>query len=278
VEVAPRSLPVPPKFASSGQCWIRSQGAGIYFSWKDIGAFLVQDGSSIFYDPLPGVPAGLLRLPILGILLGTLLHQRGLFTLHASAASIGGRTVAFLGEKGAGKSTTVGALQANGYPPVTDDILALSVNRNGSIQARPSLGHLKLWPESARSLGYDVDSLPSINGGTTKRWISPKDSVEASTIPLHCLYILEKGPRFDISPVRGGAAFKAVLSQTYVSRFLGSKASTRSYFEHCHAVVQRVPLFRLQRPDDLSLIERLVSYVEDHCIEQGCVADTGQVR
>jgi len=246
---------------------MRRQDAGTYFAWKEIGAFLVRGGCKIFYDPVPGVQHELLRLPLLGILLGTLLHQRGVFTLHASAVSIDGRAVAFLGEKGAGKSTTVGALHSRGHPLVTDDILALDVNRNGSTTARPSFAHLKLWPESAVSLGYEVRSLPSLNDKTDKRWIPPEGVIEASRIPLHRLYMLEEGPQFAISRVSGGSAFKAVLSQTYASRFLGSRASTRPYFEHCHAVAQRVPVFRLQRPNNLSLIGRLASHVEDHCAE-----------
>ncbi|NBC85561.1 MAG: hypothetical protein GVY25_05150, partial [Bacteroidetes bacterium] len=57
---------------------------------------------SIQYALVPDVAEGTLRAPLLGVVLGTLLHQRGLHTLHASAVVVDGGAVAFVGEKGAG--------------------------------------------------------------------------------------------------------------------------------------------------------------------------------
>ncbi|OYW53228.1 MAG: hypothetical protein B7Z30_14895 [Rhizobiales bacterium 12-68-15] len=47
---------------------------------------------------------------VIGVGMGLLLHRRGLLCLHGAALHIHGRTIALLGESGAGKSTTSAAL------------------------------------------------------------------------------------------------------------------------------------------------------------------------
>jgi hypothetical protein len=56
---------------------------------------------------------------------------RGLFVLHASAASLNGTIVAFCGESGAGKTTTVRAVGGAGAKVVSEDKLV--IRRRGSI-------------------------------------------------------------------------------------------------------------------------------------------------
>jgi ABC-type glutathione transport system ATPase component len=75
-----------------------------------VGAFLVRGGREIMIDAVPGVDARTLRLSLLGPALALVLHQRGRFVLHASTVAVAGSAIAFLGEKGWGKSTIAAAL------------------------------------------------------------------------------------------------------------------------------------------------------------------------
>ena len=115
--------PPPPELPDEGGGVLLTP-EGVYFYWRDFGAFLVREGREILIDLLPGVGMQAVRLPLLGCVLGVLLHQRGLFTLHASAVSVGGAAVAFIGAKHAGKSTMAAALHARGHAMLADDVLA----------------------------------------------------------------------------------------------------------------------------------------------------------
>src|SRR5690606_10305506 len=50
---------------------------------------------------------------------------QGVVMLHASSVSAAGVAWSFVGESGVGKSTLVRQLQKFGYPPVSDDLLAV---------------------------------------------------------------------------------------------------------------------------------------------------------
>jgi hypothetical protein len=112
-----------------------------------IGTFLVRDGREILVDPDPDAGDALLQLALLGPVLAALLQQRGDLVLHASAVEIDGAAVGFLGGRGAGKSTMAAALLRRGYPLLTDDILAVSLE-DGSPRVLPGFPQLKLWPDA----------------------------------------------------------------------------------------------------------------------------------
>src|SRR5256712_12609609 len=118
------------------------------FSWADVGTVLVRDGARIIVDPAPCVAESILRLYVLGPALGTLLRQRGLLVLHASAVSVGGEAVAFLGGPGWGKSTTAAALHARGHGVVADDIGA-GAPAAGGPGVLPGVPRRKPWPHAS---------------------------------------------------------------------------------------------------------------------------------
>jgi len=88
---------------------------------------------------------------LLGPVLGLLLRLQGVTCLHASAVAFEDRSVAFVGQTGAGKSTTAAAFARQGYGVISDDIAAL-VERKGAFHLMPAYPHLCLWPELLTSL------------------------------------------------------------------------------------------------------------------------------
>src|SRR5687768_1084135 len=102
-----------------------------YFFWEPVGAFLARGGKEIVVDPAAGVAEEDVRGPLEGIVLGAVAHQRGLLVLHASAVTVRGETIAFIGERGRGKSTMAAALYRRGHALVADDVLVLGMSSTG---------------------------------------------------------------------------------------------------------------------------------------------------
>jgi hypothetical protein len=103
----------------------RATESEIFRNYQNIASFHIRNGNEIVVDLAHGIDEGLFRSCLLGNILGTLLHQRGLLVLHGSAIAINGGAVAFLGPSGSGKSTAAASLCSEGYSILADDVLAI---------------------------------------------------------------------------------------------------------------------------------------------------------
>src|SRR5579863_7665772 len=105
------------------------------------GAYQITNGREIVVDPLPNVDPDAVRMVLLGRMMAYLLRQRGWLPLHASGVAVDGCAVLFLGESGAGKSTTAAAFHARGHQVITDDVapVRISGDRCVALPVRPRL-------------------------------------------------------------------------------------------------------------------------------------------
>lgn len=232
--------------------------------WNTAGRFTVRAGREIIVDALPGVEADLLRLPLLGTVLATALHQRGLLILHGSAVMIGGGVVVFAGSSGQGKSTMTAVLQRRGHQLVTDDIVAVEFDQNQCPHVWPSFPRIKLWPDAISALGFDPQDHPKINSWVEKRSYQPDLDFSLNVVPLRAIYFLERG-EIGIEPLCAQTALLETLRNTYLSAFgrpmLGDTEARQ--MQQCARIARQVPLHILRRPSDLSLLPAVARLVEE---------------
>lgn len=234
-------------------------------SWAEVGTFLVSEGTTVRVFLRDGVDKGLVRLPLLGPVLGTVLHQRGHVVLHASAVAMDGGVVAFVGHKGYGKSTMAAALHARGHPLVTDDLLPVELREGERPRAWPGHGRLSLWPESAKAVGKDPSRLRSLHERVSKKELPAPNGIDRrAALPLKGIYVLGRGDRLACQVLSARAAFVEVLRHSYCPRQLarfGAEALP-SLFQRYTRLVETVPVHRLDRPDDLNRLPDIVQVVE----------------
>lgn len=259
-DVAVRRRPIDwsPPALLTGDHFFELREDEAYLYWESVGTFAVRGGREILVDPLPDAPQRLIRLPLLGTVLSVLLHQRGYLVLHAGAVSVDGGVVAFMGHKGSGKSTTVGALHARGHNVVTDDNLAVDVS--GPV-AMPAFPQLKLWPDAAASLGINPDQLPRLHNVVTKRSREIADGFERSVLPLRCVYVLDIGEELAIEPVTRRDSFVEVMRHTRYLTLSDDERHAVSLFPVHARLVSMVPMRRLIRKvslDDIGDVARAV--------------------
>lgn len=240
----------------------------VHLFWPQAGSFLVRRGVEIIVDAVAGVEERLLRIGILGPALATLLQQRGSLVLHASAVSINGRAVAFVGWKGQGKSTTAAALFGQGFPLLTDDVLALKVNGKSPPLAHPSFPQFKLWPDSARhSLGDDPESLPTLMENYDKRARSAASGFARQAQPLAGIYVLSEGEALAANRLSPQETFKQLVTHTFCARygakmFLGKAGA--AHMQNCAKVAGAVPVFKLERPRSMAGLSQLTDFIVRH--------------
>ena len=228
--------------------------------WPDVGTFVLRHGREITLDPRADASSTLIRLYLLGPVLGLLLHQRGLFVLHASAVALDGGVVAFLGHSGRGKSTTAAILHARGGAVVADDAVAVDLAAPGGPVALPGFSQLKLWPDALTALGENPEDLPRVHPAEPKRARLAR-SVTTTPQPLRRLYLLTDAESLDLEPLHGHAAVFEVLQHTFIAPALEQLGSSR-FLAECAQLAATVPVRRLRRPRRLASLEGLAALVE----------------
>jgi hypothetical protein len=231
-------------------------------SFTKVGRFSVREGGEIIIDPVPGVRDRVLRLVVLGSCMGTILYQRGLLPLHASAVAAADGAIAFMAERGWGKSTTAAAMYSRGYWLITDDITALEFGDDDIPLVVPGYPQLKLWPEAAAFLGDDPEKLPRLDPDFDKRARPVTTAFSPVSLPLKRIYVLDQGEVPEIEPLSQQEAFSKLVHHTYGQR-LFQAVRTSSHFLQCANVVKSVPMRRLSRPYTLETLPEATRLIEE---------------
>ncbi|RUX20251.1 MULTISPECIES: serine kinase [unclassified Mesorhizobium] len=237
-----------------------------YLSWQAVGTFLISGANRIDVDPAPGVDDPLLAFPLLGPVMALALHQRGLLVLHASAIEVDGKSVIFMGDKGAGKSTTAGAMIRAGHRLLTDDVVALDLSDPDRPMILPGFPQLKLAADAAGAIRLEqAEVRPQVHPQIDKAQHRLRDGFAAEAVPVSRIYVLERGVRAAISPLSGVAALPAVIKFSYITRF-GRQAlpgdSASMHLSQCAQVAGRVGVSRLEVPAGLDRIDEAVAAIE----------------
>lgn len=261
IAVGPIDLPAPLLEAGTA---FRFEPDWQYLAWPAVGAFLISDACRIDVDPAPGIDDQLIAFPLLGPVLALLLHQRGLLVLHASAIAVGGKSAIFMGDKGAGKSTTAGAMIRAGHGLLTDDVVALDLAAEPMIV--PGFPQLKLAADAAAAIPIrQAEVRPQVHPAIDKTQHRLHGGFSSDTVPVTRIYILERGEKAAISPLPGLGALPAIIKFSYVTRFgrpalVGDFAAT--HLRQCARLADHVGVCRLEVPTGLDRIGEAVELIE----------------
>ena len=239
---------------------------------RDVATAVVEEGRTILIDPLPGVDEDVIRTSILGPFFAVLLRQRGLLALHASCVVLDGAgAVAFIGEKGWGKSTLAGAFYAQGCSVVSDDIVPVDLSAPHPMVI-PSYPQLKLLPDAARSLAGDADDFSLPESLTAKLVHRVEREFPRSAVPLRRVYLLGIGEEHAIEPVDDQTAFRALARHTRATKSLKTKKYVATHFHQCTDLARRISISHLKRKPSLTALPEVVELIRkdlaDECVEE----------
>jgi hypothetical protein len=235
---------------------------------RDVGIFRVRHGHEIVVSPSPGVAEDLIQLYIVEAVMILLLHQRGLFVLHASAVEIDGGGIVFLGRSGQGKSSIAAALHARGHGIIADDVTAIDVG-TVSPQVFPGFPQIKLSLEVATVLGHDFESLPAIHPLEEKRAYRDICGFPRMPLPLKGVYIytLTEHNAPEIVPLQVQDSVVELVRHSHGIRALHQAGQAASHLLQCAALANNVPVYRLHRTHCLSSLPFLAQLVEEHHVD-----------
>jgi hypothetical protein len=236
-----------------------------YRFWDDIGKFKISNGNSIVVDPAKSVDDKLLRMFVLGTIFANLLNQRGLLVLHASAVNINNSVFAFLGSKNKGKSTLALKFYENGYPIVADDYIPIQFeNRIPFVYT--GFPQLKLSRKSLAHSNFNLEKNLEYTSDFDKFYFPTKRYFTQNKLPLKRIYILERGEKNAISPLKLQKAFIELTKNNFgITKY--NNIDLKRSFKQCNNLIKNVVIHKLTT-GDLENLHEIVNLVKDDTFNQ----------
>lgn len=194
-----------------------------------------------------------------GSCMAALLQLRQLPVFHGSAATNGRQTLLLLGSSGAGKSTTVAALQQKGWQIQTDDIAALA-SKNGDDHILPGLPRIKLNTESLDALSLKADSGTLIDAQRQKFAVPFHPSETCS--PLTAIIFLSFGDHLQLLPLNYHQSLQLLLRHVYRPVFLEWPGDGQRYLNTATRLCKQLPCIVFQRPRNSRDIKASIDALE----------------
>src|ERR1700688_1393777 len=204
---------------------------------------------------------------LVGPVLGFLLRLRGVVCLHASVVAIKGRAAVFVGDEGAGKSTTAACFAQAGFAVLSDDIAAL-VELENIFHVLPAYPRVNLWPHSVELLYGTPEALPQMMSGLDKRWLllgkEHGPQFEERILPIGGIYIFGD-PRDksegSLEPLSLRSALLMLVACTYATNSLNAKQRAEE-FAVLGRLVTAVPVRKINAKRGILRVDELCEVIQ----------------
>lgn len=210
-----------------------------------VARFFVQRGREIMVARRGGSDAAIaavLNAPVAA----ALLQQRGLATLHASAAVRpgGGAVLLF----GFGKSALLAALLDRGYRMLADDFTAVA-ERGGQLCALPAYPALRLWADTVTKLGWQARPRLSVNDHVEKYLLPAPATFHPEPVPVTGCLLLANAAHAEtaITTVSRLEGLRALGANLYRRLFAVGESARTAAFRSVTTLAKQAPMCRAAR-------------------------------
>ncbi|MFC5406794.1 aldolase [Cohnella soli] len=243
------------------------EGQDVMFYVPDNAMFRVSGGNVIRISPDAGSDGDLSRLYVLGTCMCAILMQRQIFPLHGSAVVIEGKAYAIVGESGAGKSTLASALMNEGFPLLSDDLIAVTLKEDRSaLIVTPSFPQQKLWEESLNQFGLSAADYPSIYGRETKFSVPVADRFYVNPVPLAGVFELVKvgeDEKASIEPIGKLDRLQTLYTHTFRQFLIQRLGLMNWHFSLSAAIAEQTTMHRICRPEYRYTTPELIAMISE---------------
>jgi hypothetical protein len=261
-----------------GSVWLRIEAVhgGTSYVFPELGTFIVQpDSRRVTCCPDVGTQSYTMWHLFLDQVLPLHLASQGEFVLHASSVATGdephGRAIVFLGESGAGKSSTAIGCSLVGATLLGDDFARISLNADPPAVTPANVG-VRLWEEMIGAISPHEPGLPVAEFTSKMRVFPSTASFRAVTDPLPIGALVFLGPRLPaaIEPllenISSAEAFIHLLEGSYRVTVADPEGRLRAV-DQAARLVNCVPSVRLRMPENVGDLSascaRVLELVQD---------------
>lgn len=226
-----------------------------------IGSYHVVNGNQVTIEAKSGITDDEIRLFLTGSVFGAILYQRGYLPIHGSSVEIKGYALLILGNSASGKSTLAAALNREGFPLISDDLSAISMNDTGECAVLPGLPFVKLWEDTRQPLFGNISFRrvrPQI-----KKFIIPADSYAVKPCRIRKLIRLttKNTEGFLIHSVQGAIKLKLLRENLYRDQLISGTGLPGHHFTMLSSLANQTEMYHVERPSVPLDIDPLIKLV-----------------
>ncbi len=230
----------------------------IYMQWEGIAGFRAIDGHTLQVDSYTDDPS-LLSLFTVSEALGCTLFQRGLLLLHASSVQVGEEAFCFMGEPGAGKSTTASAFVKHGAKLLSDDLTAIAFDKHNRPYVLPAYPQLKIWENTVLGLDFDPARLSPVSEGINKFALIPDLDFPERPVPVAQIFFLHKARnRPALQAVQLTEAPVELVRHFPLATHLLQGQALQRHFKQSIWCSTAASIWRMRRPKNFGALEEWV--------------------
>jgi hypothetical protein len=262
IEADPPAPPTSDRRPYSGRASVRE---GEYeLEVYGVGRYSTFHGSHIRVAPEIGAKPEDVRLYLTGLILGVILHHRGILALHASCVAVDGVAVAFAAPSGGGKSTLAAAMLRRQATFVTDDICVVKPVSSNESRVQVGPARLKLDLAGLAKLEETEEALEPAGGDRGKYHLPVRaPDMEQGSFPLSRVYLLSFGEgEARIERLQGIDAISALVDETYLLGFAAGRGLSQRIFKMATELFRTVTVSRLIRPRGFEHLDSIVDLIE----------------
>ena len=194
------------------------------------------------------------------------LSRQGQPTFHASAVTVPGGTVAFLGKSGTGKSTLAASFALGDSEFLTDDALLIEETKDGCL-VKPSHPSVRLWEDSKDALiDPDAPQAAAVSYSTKARLLAGEALTFIDTPqPLLAAFVLgpEDDAEISIRELSGTDRYMAWVENSFLLD-ITDKDLLSQHFEWTNRICATVPTYALTYPRDYGMLPEVRKAVRKH--------------
>ncbi|WBW98965.1 hypothetical protein [Oceanirhabdus sp. W0125-5] len=236
----------------------------IWFHIPKVASYLIENGNRVIIEPCENHDKKLLRVYILGSVMGFLMLQRNKLAIHGGAILINNNGVIISGERGAGKSTLVTHLVKKGYKFISDDVAAITVKED--ILIDPGFPFHKLCADMVENMNYDKDKCELIAIEDIVKYIVPdlkSFMCKPTPVRVFCELTESDVEEVSIEKIKGNEKLLLIMKHIYRGEFLCYLGGiSKEHFKQCLEVAKKIEVYKITRPRNKYTVQEQVSLVE----------------
>lgn len=238
-----------------------------YLLHLPICSYYVKDGQEITIELQDDADDKSVRLFLLTNAMAALLHQRNKVALHAGAVVTNDGLIIICGDSGAGKSTTISALQQKGYKVFADDVVVLEEDAQGKVIAFASYPTIKLWEDSLEKLGVgELAEEAKLREHVAKYKLHFHEEFTREPLPVNRVFVLKKNEALTeptLQPLSGVQAFTELYSNLYRTSLMNSLEKRNLLFNSISGLAGKIPVQQIERPTEGNSIEKILALIQN---------------